>query len=73
MSTPRMPARKPTTAGSELVAKYRDLADDFRLRLANIRKIHRPADQNGMYCRACIERYPCATIRAAEGINEKVD
>lgn len=53
-----------------LLDRYRETANDYRLRLANIRKIHEPAPQNGRYCKTCFEIHPCPTIRAADGKNE---
>lgn len=53
-----------------LLDRLRSYAEDYRLRITNIRKIHQSAPQNGLYCKTCFELMPCPTIRAANGQNE---
>lgn len=54
----------------DLLEKYRDYCTDYRVRLANIRKIHSTSPFNPALCTACLEPWPCASHRAADGVNE---
>lgn len=55
---------------NEALARYKEQVSDYRLRLANIRKLHRTSTHNSELCECCLEPHPCSTHRAADGINE---
>jgi len=54
----------------EALARYKDMVSDYRLRLANVRRLHGKSTHNPQVCECCMEVHPCPTHRAADGINE---
>lgn len=53
----------------EALIAAKDFGNDLRIRIANIRSLHRKSTHNSLICEICFEPYPCDTVRAANGEN----